>query len=82
MISRKPSDDIDVPLRMVNTEVKVYSTVGTDGQITSCGKITGKCFHGATDDGCVSIVFVFNQIPKISNINSYKIIMSSRSNSS
>ena len=69
MISRKPSDDIDVPLRMVNTEVRVYSTVGTDGQITSCGKITGKCFHGAADDGkYVSIVF--NQIPKISYINS------------
>ena len=29
--------------RMVNTEVRVYSTVSGDGEPASCGKITGAC---------------------------------------
>ena len=32
--------------RMVNTEVRVYSTVGEENELASCGKITGRN-HGS-----------------------------------
>ena len=39
MIHRK---NLEYAYRIVNTEVRVYSTVGGEIEITSCGKITGK----------------------------------------
>ena len=35
--------------RMVNTEVRVYSTVGGENELASCGKITGKSSLQKTD---------------------------------
>ena len=39
MIHRK---NLEYAGRIVNTEVRVYSTAGGEEEITSCGKITGE----------------------------------------
>ena len=46
MVSRKGYAFAD---RMVNTEVRVYSTVGGENELASCGKITGKSSLQKTD---------------------------------
>ena len=41
MISRPKDDNHDYTDRMVNTEVRVYTTESGENEVTSCGKITG-----------------------------------------